>query len=72
MSYRPGGKRRLLPVRQRGRGLSRRAAPVQEAMAYKNALAGLDHGGGEAVIIGDPARLKQMAAEALDGLLGRG
>ena len=24
-------------------------------MAYKNALAGLDHGGGKAVIIGDPA-----------------
>jgi valine dehydrogenase (NAD+) len=28
------------------------------AMAYKNALAGLDHGGGKAVIIGDPARIK--------------
>ena len=28
------------------------------AMAYKNALAGLDHGGGKAVIIGDPAQLK--------------
>jgi valine dehydrogenase (NAD+) len=27
-------------------------------MAYKNALAGLDHGGGKAVIIGDPARIK--------------
>ncbi len=27
-------------------------------MAYKNALAGLDHGGGKAVIIGDPAQLK--------------
>jgi valine dehydrogenase (NAD+) len=28
------------------------------AMAYKNALAGLDHGGGKAVIIGDPAQIK--------------
>ena len=27
-------------------------------MAYKNALAGLDHGGGKAVIIGDPAQIK--------------
>ena len=27
---------------------------LSEAMAYKNALAGLDHGGGKAVIIGDP------------------
>jgi valine dehydrogenase (NAD+) len=31
---------------------------LSEAMAYKNALAGLDHGGGKAVIIGDPARIK--------------
>ncbi|MBV9205616.1 MAG: Glu/Leu/Phe/Val dehydrogenase [Actinobacteria bacterium] len=31
---------------------------LSEAMAYKNALAGLDHGGGKAVIIGDPAQLK--------------
>jgi len=28
------------------------------AMSYKNALAGLDHGGGKAVILGDPARHK--------------
>ncbi len=28
------------------------------AMSYKNALAGLDHGGGKAVILGDPARDK--------------
>jgi valine dehydrogenase (NAD+) len=27
---------------------------LSRAMAYKNALAGLDHGGGKAVIIGDP------------------
>ena len=31
---------------------------LSRAMAYKNALAGLDHGGGKAVIIGDPARDK--------------
>jgi valine dehydrogenase (NAD+) len=30
-------------------------------MAYKNALAGLDHGGGKAVIIGDPATDKSEA-----------
>ncbi len=27
---------------------------LSQAMAYKNALAGLDHGGGKAVILGDP------------------
>ena len=31
---------------------------LSKAMAYKNALAGLDHGGGKAVIVGDPARDK--------------
>ncbi len=31
---------------------------LSAAMAYKNALAGLDNGGGKAVIIGDPAQLK--------------
>jgi valine dehydrogenase (NAD+) len=31
---------------------------LSRAMAYKNALAGLDHGGGKAVIIGDPAEIK--------------
>jgi valine dehydrogenase (NAD+) len=31
---------------------------LSRAMAYKNALAGLDHGGGKAVIIGDPHRDK--------------
>jgi valine dehydrogenase (NAD+) len=34
---------------------------LSRAMAYKNALAGLDHGGGKAVIIGDPARVKSEA-----------
>jgi valine dehydrogenase (NAD+) len=31
---------------------------LSTAMSYKNALAGLDHGGGKAVILGDPARDK--------------
>ncbi|HYT10952.1 MAG TPA: Glu/Leu/Phe/Val dehydrogenase dimerization domain-containing protein [Mycobacteriales bacterium] len=31
---------------------------LSRSMAYKNALAGLDHGGGKAVIWGDPARDK--------------
>ena len=34
------------------------ALRLSAAMAYKNALADLDHGGGKAVIIGDPAELK--------------
>ena len=34
---------------------------LSRAMAYKNALAGLDLGGGKAVIIGDPSRLKSEA-----------
>jgi valine dehydrogenase (NAD+) len=34
---------------------------LSRAMAYKNALAGLDHGGGKAVILGDPARDKTEA-----------
>ncbi|WP_026313561.1 Leu/Phe/Val dehydrogenase [Actinomadura flavalba] len=35
---------------------------LSRGMAYKNALAGLDHGGGKAVIIGDPATGKSEAA----------
>ena len=34
---------------------------LSRAMAYKNALAGLDLGGGKAVIIGDPDRIKSEA-----------
>jgi len=34
---------------------------LSKGMAYKNALAGLDHGGGKAVIIGDPATDKSEA-----------
>src|SRR5271165_2125226 len=41
---------------------------LSRAMAYKNALAGLDLGGGKAVIIGDPDLLK---SEALLRAFGR-
>lgn len=46
------------------------------AMAYKNALAGLPHGGGKAVIIGDPIRDKSEAVlraygRFVDSLAGR-
>jgi valine dehydrogenase (NAD+) len=34
---------------------------LSRAMAYKNSLAGLDHGGGKAVIIGSPERHKSEA-----------
>ncbi len=37
------------------------ALHLSRAMAYKNALAGLDLGGGKAVIWGDPAELKSEA-----------
>jgi valine dehydrogenase (NAD+) len=37
------------------------ALKLARAMAYKNALAGLDHGGGKAVIIGDPRLQKSEA-----------
>jgi valine dehydrogenase (NAD+) len=41
---------------------------LSRAMAYKNALAGLDNGGGKAVIIGDP---EEMKSEALLRAYGR-
>jgi valine dehydrogenase (NAD+) len=34
------------------------ALNLSRGMSYKNALAGLDHGGGKAVIIGDPEQIK--------------
>ena len=34
------------------------ALNLSRGMSYKNAMAGLDHGGGKAVIIGDPEQLK--------------
>jgi valine dehydrogenase (NAD+) len=44
------------------------ALNLSRAMAYKNALAGLDLGGGKAVIIGDP---EQVKSEALLRAYGR-
>ncbi len=49
---------------------------LSRAMAYKNALAGLDHGGGKAVIIADPATDKTEAlllayGRFIDSLGGR-
>lgn len=37
------------------------ALNLSRGMSYKNALAGLDHGGGKAVIIGDPGVIKSEA-----------
>jgi valine dehydrogenase (NAD+) len=34
---------------------------LSRGMTYKNAVAGLDHGGGKAVLIGDPAELRSEA-----------
>ncbi|MFE1044319.1 Leu/Phe/Val dehydrogenase [Streptomyces olivaceus] len=34
------------------------ALNLARGMSYKNAMAGLDHGGGKAVVIGDPTQLK--------------
>nr|WP_155073514.1 Glu/Leu/Phe/Val dehydrogenase dimerization domain-containing protein [Streptomyces taklimakanensis] len=39
----------------------RDALNLARGMSYKNALAGLEHGGGKAVIIGDPEQLKSEA-----------
>ncbi|WP_410537820.1 Leu/Phe/Val dehydrogenase [Streptomyces sp. KL2] len=46
----------------------RDALNLARGMSYKNALAGLDHGGGKAVIIGDP---EQHKTEALLEAYGR-
>ncbi|MCF3964571.1 Leu/Phe/Val dehydrogenase [Streptomyces fuscigenes] len=37
------------------------ALNLSRGMSYKNAMAGLDHGGGKAVIIGDPEQIKTEA-----------
>jgi valine dehydrogenase (NAD+) len=37
------------------------ALNLSRGMSYKNAMAGLDHGGGKAVIMGDPAAVKTEA-----------
>jgi valine dehydrogenase (NAD+) len=49
---------------------------LSRAMTYKNACAGLDHGGGKAVIVGDPATDRSEAllrayARVVDSLGGR-
>ena len=54
------GGTRFYPYRSEADALAD-ALNLSRAMAYKNALAGLDHGGGKAVIIGDPQRLKSEA-----------
>src|ERR1700745_1918566 len=51
------GGTRFYPYASEGEALAD-ALRLSKAMAYKNALAGLDHGGGKAVIIGDPAVMK--------------
>ena len=54
------GGTRFYPYRGEDEALAD-ALNLSRAMAYKNALAGLDFGGGKAVIIGDPARQKSEA-----------
>ena len=49
---------------------------LARAMTYKHAVAGLDHGGGKAVILGDPRHVRSDAlirayADCVDGLAGR-
>ena len=57
----PGlGGTRFYPYASEGEALAD-VLRLSKAMAYKNALAGLDHGGGKAVIIGAPARVKTEA-----------
>jgi valine dehydrogenase (NAD+) len=54
------GGTRFYPYRSEDEALAD-ALNLSRAMAYKNAMAGLDMGGGKAVIIGDPLRLKSEA-----------
>jgi valine dehydrogenase (NAD+) len=54
------GGTRFYPYADEGAALAD-VLNLSRAMAYKNALAGLDLGGGKAVIIGDPAKLKSEA-----------
>ncbi|HEY1627061.1 MAG TPA: Glu/Leu/Phe/Val dehydrogenase dimerization domain-containing protein [Streptosporangiaceae bacterium] len=51
------GGTRFYPYRDEDQALAD-VLRLSAGMAYKNALAGLDLGGGKAVIIGDPAQLK--------------
>jgi valine dehydrogenase (NAD+) len=54
------GGTRFYPYADEGAALAD-VLNLSRAMAYKNALAGLDLGGGKAVIIGDPAKMKSEA-----------
>jgi valine dehydrogenase (NAD+) len=54
------GGTRFYPYASEGEAVND-ALNLARAMAYKNALAGLDHGGGKAVIWGDPETLKTEA-----------
>ena len=54
------GGTRFYPYRSEDEALAD-ALNLSRTMAYKNAIAGLDMGGGKAVIIGDPLRLKSEA-----------
>ncbi|MEV0281900.1 Glu/Leu/Phe/Val dehydrogenase dimerization domain-containing protein [Streptomyces sp. NPDC050610] len=48
------------------------ALNLSRGMSYKNALAGLDHGGGKAVIIGDPAPVAEGGVKSERLLLAYG
>ncbi|HCA84671.1 MAG TPA: valine dehydrogenase [Streptomyces sp.] len=48
------------------------ALNLARGMSYKNALAGLDHGGGKAVIIGDPATVAEGGLKSEELLLAYG
>ncbi|MCX3062463.1 Leu/Phe/Val dehydrogenase [Streptomyces beihaiensis] len=48
------------------------ALNLARGMSYKNALAGLDHGGGKAVIIGDPADREHGGVKSEELLLAYG
>ncbi|HEY8491187.1 MAG TPA: amino acid dehydrogenase [Dehalococcoidia bacterium] len=61
------GGTRMLPYASEEEAV-RDVLRLARAMTYKNAAAGLDHGGGKAVIIGDP---KQDKSEALFRAYGR-
>lgn len=51
------GGTRILPYASEADALAD-ALRLSQAMSYKNALAGLDHGGGKAVLLADPAKDK--------------
>ena len=55
------GGTRFYPYAERGRRRSPTSLDLSRGMAYKNSLAGLDLGGGKAVIIGDPRTDKTEA-----------